>query len=78
MQQFAVLRHAVRLVARDNYMIQHNDADALYQLLKLACCADIILRRLGYAARMIMAQYDAVRVAIQCGFQHQARVRRHR
>ena len=30
MQQFAVLRHAVRLVARDNYMIQHNDADALH------------------------------------------------
>lgn len=50
MQQFAVLRHAVRLVARDNYMIQHNDADALHQLLKIACCADIILRRQGNAA----------------------------
>ena len=78
MQQFAVLRHAVRLVARDNYMIQHNDADALHQLLQIACCADIILRRQGNASRMIMAQYDAVRVAVQCGFQHQAWVRRHR
>ena len=71
MQQFAVLRHAVRLVARDNHMIQHNDADALHQLLQIACCADIILRRQCNASWMIMAQYNAVRVAVQCGFQHQ-------
>ena len=58
--------------------IQHNDADALHQLLQIACCADIILRRQSNASRMIMAQYNAVRVAVQCGFQHQARVRRHR